>query len=345
MMKLSDYKFELPYGQYPQRPEHEPHLLWVTGKGDIAQVHTSDIAYVLRGGCMVSNDATAKSIHLWGIKANTGAVVEVLLLRCVNRKDFLWEVFISPAKQVKQGEQFYLGNDEELMIEVVESITSRSRIIRFLGYDDINELQNKIAEQSTLGRSRLATFSAANDHLEVTELTQDITRFVAMSDVEFALDKLFRKQLTLEDVTQPSITYHTGIGSYRAVETQDLSRHQVDIEGYEIGISAEELINCAIAARKPLCAAGVEVLRAIESSISIGFVRATKDGRATEFFYPPKQIKVTTHLLTNLHLPQSPQLITACAFAGHERVMKAHRNAVEQGYSFGPYGDLLFIAR
>ena len=344
-MKLSDYKFELPYGQYPQRPEHEPRILGVTNEGELAHIAASDVAYVLRGGCMVSNDAAAKSIHLWGIKANTGAVVEVLLLRCVNRKDFLWEVFISPAKQVKQGEQFYLGDDEELMIEVVESITSRSRIIRFLGYDDISELHNKIAEQSTLGRSRLATFSAANDHLEVTELTQDITRFVAMSDTEFALDKLFRKQLELEDVTQPSITYHTGIGSYRAVETQDLSRHQVDVEEYEISLFAEKIINNAIGVWRPLCAAGVEVLRALESSVSLGMLKATDQGRSTEFFYPPKNIKITTHLLTNLHLPQSPQLMTACAFAGHERVMKAHRNAVEQGYSFGPYGDLLFIER
>lgn len=348
-MKLSQFKFKLPEALIAQTPSihrDECRLMVVHRKtGEIEHKEFKDvIQYFDDGDVMVFNDTKVFPARLYGNKEKTGARIEVFLLRELNPEHKLWDVLVEPARKIRIGNKLYFGEDESMVAEVIDNTTSRGRTLRFL-YDGPHE-EFKGALYA-LGQTPLPEYIKREANEEDAEAYQTIFAknegaVVAPSaGIHFSRELL--KRLEIKGVEQGSLTVHCGLGAFREIDVEDLTKHRMDSEDMSVTEGLVEMVNHAKDNGKQVCAVGTSTLRGIASAVSMGGHMKTYTGWTNKFIFPPYDFTVSTALITGFHMPYSTMLMMVCAFGGYELIMKAYDVAVKEGYKFGAYGDAMLI--
>ena len=348
-MKLSQFKFKLPQdliAQYPVAERDQSRLMVIhRASGEIEHRILKDIIdYFDDGDIFVFNDTKVFPARLFGNKEKTGACIEVFLLRELNAENKLWDVLVEPARKIRIGNKLYFGDDESMVAEVIDNTTSRGRTLRFL-YDGPHEEFKKAL--FALGQTPLPAYINREPEPSDAERYQTIYAskegavVAPAAGLHFSRELL--KRLEIKGIYQAFLTLHSGLGNFREIDVEDLTKHRMDSEQMEVTQSLVDMVNGVKDANHRVCAIGTSVLRAIASAVSMSAHMKTYTGWTNKFIFPPYDFTVTDALLTNFHLPYSTMLMMATAFGGYELVMKAYNEAVKERYRFGAYGDAMLI--
>ncbi|SMD32946.1 S-adenosylmethionine--tRNA ribosyltransferase-isomerase [Reichenbachiella faecimaris] len=347
-MKLSEFKFDLPPGLlalYPTENRDESRLMVVhKDTGEIEhKVFTDLISYLDEGDSVILNDTKVFPARLYGNKEKTGAKIEVFLLRELNKELHLWDVLVDPARKIRVGNKLYFG-EGDLVAEVIDNTTSRGRTIRFL-FDGTDEEFYKSIDE--LGETPLPKEIARKTEPEDRERFQTIyaenVGAVAAPTAGIHFTRQMLKRLELKGVDTRAITLHLGLGTFRPVDVEDLTKHKMDSENYIVSEETATLVNKVLDEKKKVCAIGTTVLRALESSVSASDRLKANEGWTDKFIFPPYDFKIVKSLVTNFHLPESTLLMNAAAFGGFDLIMEAYQVAIKEKYRFFSYGDAMLI--
>src|SRR5690554_1621641 len=347
-MKLSEFKFDLPSGLialHPAENRDESRLMVIHREdGKIEHKHFKDVIdYFEEGDVLVNNDTKVFPARLYGNKEKTGAKIEVFLLRELNREMHLWDVLVDPARKIRVGNKLYFG-DGDLVAEVIDNTTSRGRTIRFL-YDGPDDEFYKAID--TLGETPLPKQIKRKAEAEDRERFQTIYAknigAVAAPSAGLHFTKQIMKRLEIKGVDIASITLHIGLGTFRPVDVEDLTKHKMDSENFMVSQSTTDLVNNALDNKKRVCAVGTTSMRSLESSVSAGGRLKPNQGWTDKFIFPPYEFKICNAMITNFHLPESTLLMMACAFGGYDLIRHAYEVAKEEKYKFFSYGDAMLI--
>lgn len=348
-MKLSQFKFKLPEALIAQTPavhRDECRLMVIHRKtGEIEHKEFKDvIQYFDDGDVMVFNDTKVFPARLYGNKEKTGARIEVFLLRELNPEHKLWDVLVEPARKIRIGNKLYFGEDESMVAEVIDNTTSRGRTLRFL-YDGPHE-EFKGALYA-LGQTPLPEYIKREPDEEDAVAYQTIFAknegAVVAPSAGMHFSRELMKRLEIKGVEQGFLTVHCGLGAFREIDVEDLTKHRMDSEDMSVTENLVEMVNHAKDNGRQVCAVGTSTLRGIASAVSMGGHMKTYTGWTNKFIFPPYDFTVSTALITGFHMPYSTMLMMVCAFGGYELVMKAYDIAVKEGYKFGAYGDAMLI--
>lgn len=348
-MKLSQFKFNLPdelVAQDPPRERDECRMMVLNRKdGSIEHKVFKDILnYYGEGDVMVFNDTQVFPALLYGNKEKTGARIEVFLLRELNAENKLWDVLVEPARKIRIGNKLYFGEDGTMVAEVIDNTTSRGRTLRFL-YDGPHDEFKK--ELFALGHTPLPGYITRPPREEDVEAYQTLYArregAVVAPGVGLHFSRELLKRLEIRGVEQAFITLHSGLGTFREIDVEDLTKHRMDSEQMNASPELVATVNKAKDADKQVCAVGTSVLRGIASAVSMGGHMKVYDGWTNKFIFPPYDFTVTTSLLTDFHLPYSTMLMMVSAFGSYDLVMEAYQEAVKEKYHFGCYGDAMLI--
>ncbi len=348
-MKLSQFKFRLPeelIAQYPAERRDESRMMVLHRKtGEIEHRVFKDILeYFNEGDVMVFNDTKVFPARLYGNKEKTGARIEVFLLRELNEENKLWDVLVEPARKIRIGNKLYFGEDESMVAEVIDNTTSRGRTLRFL-YDGSHDEFKKALY--ALGQTPLPEYIKREPEEEDAERYQCIFArregavVTPAAGTHFSRELL--KRLEIKGVEQGFITVHSGLGNFREIDVEDLTKHRMDSEEMEASPELVDLVNQAKDNERQICAVGTSVLRGMAGAVSMGGHMKTFSGWTNKFIFPPYNFTVATSLVSNFHLPYSTMLMMVCAFGGYDLVMHAYEVAIAEGYRFGAYGDAMLI--
>jgi S-adenosylmethionine:tRNA ribosyltransferase-isomerase len=348
-MKLSDFKFEVPkklISLYPSENRDESRLMVVhraTGKIE-HKVFKDVIEYFTEGDVFVTNNTKVFPARLYGNKEKTGAKIEVFLLRELNQELRLWDVLVDPARKIRVGNKLYFG-DSDLVAEVIDNTTSRGRTIRFL-FDGTDEEFYKTID--TLGETPiLKEFIEreveASDRDRYQTIYAEHVGAVAAPTAGLHFTKHLLKRLEIKGISVSPITLHIGLGTFRQVDVEDLTKHKMDSENYDIPQQTVDLVNKALDRKKLVVSVGTTALKTIESSVTANGRLKASSGWTDRFIIPPYEFKIANSLITNFHLPESTLLMTTSAFGGYDLIMKAYQEAIKEKYKFFSYGDAMLI--
>lgn len=348
-MKLSQFKYKLPeelIAQYPSAERGDSKLMVVHRKsGEIEHLAFRDVLrFFDEGDVMVFNDTKVFPARLFGNKEKTGARIEVFLLRELNTEHKLWDVLVEPARKIRIGNKLYFGDDESMVAEVIDNTTSRGRTLRFL-YDGSHEEFK--ANLFKLGSTPLPEYIKREP--EEVDVDRYQTIFaknegaVVAPSAGIHFSREIMKRLEIKGVEQGFLTVHSGLGAFREIDVEDLTKHRMDSEEMSVSQELVDMVNHAKDCGKQVCAVGTSTLRGIASAVSMGGHMKTYTGWTNKFIFPPYDFTVSTALVTGFHLPYSTMLMMVCAFGGYQLIMKAYQEAMEQGYKFGAYGDAMLI--
>jgi len=350
--KLSQFKFDLPeslLAQYPSKNRDESRLMVIhreTGKIE-HRVFKDLIEYFDEKDVMIFNNTKVFPARLYGRKEKTGASIEVFLLRELNNEARLWDVLVDPARKIRVGNKLYFSDKEDndvLIAEVVDNTTSRGRTIRFL-YDGTDEEFQE--ELNFLGNTPLPKY--INRDAEALDKERYQTIFakelgaVAAPTAGLHFSRELMKRLEIKGIDFANITLHIGLGTFRSIDVEDLSKHKMDAEYFKIPPNAVDAVNQGISTKNKICAVGTTSMRSIESAVSAEGVLKAAEGWTNKFIYPPYEFSIANSMITNFHLPKSSLLIMVCAFGGYDLIMEAYKQAVKEKYRFFSYGDAMLI--
>jgi S-adenosylmethionine:tRNA ribosyltransferase-isomerase len=348
-MKLSQFKYNLPkdlIAKFPTKNRDESRLMIVnreTGKLE-HKVFKDIVDYVEDQDVMVFNNTKVFPARLYGNKEKTGAKIEVFLLRELNREQRLWDVLVDPARKIRIGNKLYFGEDDTLVAEVIDNTTSRGRTLRFLFDGSYEDFKNTLYD---LGQTPLPKFINRDVLPEDRERYQTIYAkhegAVAAPTAGMHFSRELLKRLEIKGVNFAEITLHVGLGNFRSVDVEDLTKHKMDSEQIQITNEAVKKVNEAKDKKKNIVAVGTTVLRTLESSVSTTGHLKPFEGWTNKFIFPPYEVQVPTMMVSNFHLPYSTLLMMVCAFGGYDVVMNAYKEAVKEKYRFGTYGDAMLI--
>jgi S-adenosylmethionine:tRNA ribosyltransferase-isomerase len=348
-MKLSTFKFKLPQeiiAQHPINHRDESRLMVVHRKtGEIEHKVFKDILqYFGDKDVFIFNDTLVFPARMYGNKEKTGAKIEVFLLRELNPELRLWDVQVDPARKIRIGNKLYFGPDDSMVAEVIDNTTSRGRTLRFLFDGPHHEFKQALF---ALGEMPVPTYVTRPIGDEDTERYQTIYArnegAVIAPSAGFHFSRELLKRLEIKGCDLAYITVHSGMGNLREIDVEDLTKHKMDSEPVIITEQAVAQVNAAKDLNKNICAVGISVLRALETTTTTAGYLTELDGWTNKFVCPPYDFSVATHLVTGFHMPLSPTLIQAVAFGGYDVMMKAYRAAVADKYQFGVYGDAMLI--
>ena len=348
-MKLSQFNFDLPQERIAKEPTRwrDECKLMVLHKdsGEIAHRLFKDILdYFHKGDRFVFNDTKVFPAKLFGKKEKTGADIMVFLLRELNKEQRLWDVIVEPARKIRIGNKLYFGEDESMVAEVIDNTTSRGRTLRFLFDGPYEEFKQSLF---ALGRTPVPewvkeeTDESDAENFQTIYASKEGAVSAPAAGLHFSRELLNR--MILNDVEKSFITVHMGIGHFRSVDVEDLSKHRVDSEHMIISQQASDEINGTKRAGGKICAVGVTVLRALETYVTTNREIRPNDTWTNKFIFPPYEFSIADAFVSNFHLPGSTMLMMEAAFGGFDKVMHAYEVALEQDYRFGPYGDALLI--
>lgn len=348
-MKLSQFTFNLPkelLAEYPAKNRDEARMMVVDRKtGKIKHELFKDILkYFGDGDCMILNDTKVFPARLYGNKEKTGAKIEVFLLRELNRESRLWDVLVDPARKIRIGNKLYFGEDDSLVAEVIDNTTSRGRTLRFLFDGPYEEFKATI---EALGQTPLPKYIKRKPEESDVERYQTVYAqhegAVAAPTAGLHFSRELLKRLELKGVNFANVTLHVGLGTFRPVEVEDLTKHKMDSEQVIITEEATRIVNAAKDKKKKVCAIGTTSMRAIESSVSTNGHLKPYDGWTNKFIFPPYDFSVANCMVTNFHMPESTLLMMVSAFAGYDLLMEAYKIAIKEKYRFFTYGDAMLI--
>lgn len=348
-MKLSEFRFDLPKQLIAQKPTYnrdESKLMVVNREtGDIEHKQFTDLLdYFDEGDTFVMNDTKVFPARLFGSKEKTGARIEVFLLRELNREHRLWDVLVDPARKIRVGNKLFFGNTD-LVAEVVDNTTSRGRTIRFLfdgPQEEFVRLVDEIGE-TPVPTQHITREVTADDRERYQTIFAEHTGAVAVPAAGLHFTKQLVKRLQLKGVNMTPITLHIGLGTFRSIEVEDLTKHKPESENFTVSEEACRLVNQSLDDKKRVCAVGISVLKATESSISANNRMKPNGGWTDKFIFPPYEVKLANSLITNFHLPESILLMGTSAFCGYQLTMKAYKEAIKKKYRFFAYGDAMLV--
>jgi S-adenosylmethionine:tRNA ribosyltransferase-isomerase len=348
-MKLSRFKYKLPeelIALHPadNRDESRLMVLHRDTKEIEHKVFKDIIDYFDDKDVMVFNNTKVFPARLYGNKEKTGAEIEVFLLRELNKEQRLWDVLVDPARKIRIGNKLYFGDDDLLVAEVIDNTTSRGRTLRFLFDGPYEEFKQTLFG---LGETPLPKFINRDVVPEDKDRYQTIYAkhegAVAAPTAGMHFSRQLMKRLEIKGVDFSEVTLHVGLGNFRTVDVEDLTKHKMDSEQIFITEEAADIINHGKDLKKRICAVGTTVMRTLESSVStFGHVKPF-EGWTNKFIFPPYEFSVANAMITNLHLPYSTLLMMGAAFGGYDFVMDAYKLAVKEKYRFGTYGDAILI--
>lgn len=348
-MKLSQFKFQLPeklIAQYPTDNRDESRLMVINReKGTIEHKMFKDVlGYFDEGDVMILNNTRVFPARLYGNKEKTGATIEVFLLRELNRDSLLWDVLVDPARKIRIGNKLYFGENDELVAEVIDNTTSRGRTLRFLFDGTHEEFKQTVYK---LGETPLPRYIDRPVEESDEERFQTIYAkhegAVAVPTAGLHFSRQLLKRLELKGVEFSEVTLHVGLGTFRPVEVEDLTKHKMDSEQAIITDEAAKAVNRAKDNGKKVCAVGTTAMRCVESSVSTLDRLNSFDGWTNKFIFPPYEFKIADCMITNFHTPESTLLMMAAAFGGYDLIMEAYQTAIKEGYRFYAYGDAMLI--
>ncbi len=348
-MKLSDFSFHLPeelIAEYPSDNRDEARLMVLhRDSGKIEHRLFKDITeYFTEGDVMIMNNTRVFPARMYGNKEKTGAKIEVFLLRELNRESLLWDVLVDPARKIRIGNKLYFGDDDSLVAEVIDNTTSRGRTLRFLFDGPYEEFKAKITE---LGETPLPKYIKRAVEPEDEDRYQTIFAkeegAVAAPTAGLHFSRELLKRLELQGVNFAEVTLHVGLGTFRSVEVEDLTKHKMDSEQVIISEKCADIVNEAKINKRRVCAIGTTSMRSIETSVSTDGLLKPYDGWTNKFIFPPYDFSIADCMVTNFHTPLSTLLMMISAFCGHDLMMEGYKQAVENKYRFYSYGDAMLI--
>jgi len=348
-MKLSQYKFDLPsdlVAKFPAKNRDESRLMVLDRKTKKIEHKTFKdiIDYFDDQDVMIFNDTKVFPARLYGNKEKTGAEIEVFLLRELNREQRLWDVLVDPARKIRIGNKLYFGEDDLLVAEVIDNTTSRGRTLRFLYDGEYDDFKKTLFE---LGETPLPKFIERKVEPEDKERYQTVYAkhegAVAAPTAGMHFSRELLKRLEIKGIDFAYITLHVGLGNFRSVDVEDLTKHKMDSERINISDDAVQFVNAAKEKKRNVCAVGTTVMRTLESSVSTDGYLKEFDGWTNKFIFPPYEFSVSNRMISNFHLPYSTLLMMVSAFAGYNFLMDSYKTAIKMGYKFGTYGDAMLI--
>jgi len=348
-MKLSKFKYKLPDDRialHPADNRDESKLMVLDReKGTIEhRVFKDVLGYFEDKDVLVFNDTKVFPARLYGNKEKTGAEIEVFLLRELNREQRLWDVLVDPARKIRIGNKLYFGEDDLLVAEVIDNTTSRGRTLRFLFDGSYDEFKKTLY---SLGETPLPKFINRPVQPEDKDRYQTIFArnegAVAAPTAGLHFSRELMKRFEIAGVNFAYVTLHVGLGNFRSVDVEDLTKHKMDSEQIWVSEEACRLVNQAKDERKNVCAVGTTVMRTLESTVSTQGYLKPFEGWTNKFIFPPYEFSVANRMITNFHLPLSTLLMMASAFAGYDFLMEAYKIALKKDYRFGTYGDAMLI--
>ncbi|MDR2815519.1 MAG: tRNA preQ1(34) S-adenosylmethionine ribosyltransferase-isomerase QueA [Proteiniphilum sp.] len=348
-MKLSQFKFNLPeelIAKHPATHRDEARLLVVHKKSEQLEHKTFKevLDYFNKGDFFIFNNTKVFPAKLFGNKEKTGAKIEVFLLRELNSDQHLWDVLVNPARKIRIGNKLYFGENEELVAEVIDNTTSRGRTLRFLYDGPYDEFKNQLF---AIGETPIPEYLERNVEPEDAERYQNIFAqhegAVVAPAAGLHFSRELMKRMEIRDIDFGYLTLHNGLGAYRMIDVEDLTKHKMESEQMIIMEELCKRVNKAKDEEKNICAVGTSVLRAVETTVSTDGHLKPRDGWTNKFIFPPYEFTLTNSLVTNFHLPYSILLMMACAFGGYEKIKNAYEEAIKEKYAFGAYGDAMLI--
>ena len=344
-MKLSDFKYPLPrnlIAKYPAKPRDASRLMVLNRPDEsITEMKFHDITnYFTKGDCLIINETKVFSARLFGKKEKTNAKIEVFLLRELNQEDNIWDVIVDPARKVRIGNKIYF-DDGKIWCEVIDNTTSRGRTVRFNYKADLFKIIERI------GYTPLPYYIKRESEESDKESYQTVYAknigSVAAPTAGLHFTKRLLSSLERNGVWVAPVTLHRGLGSFRPVEVEDLSKHKMDSEYFEIPQSTVDIVNRTIDNRGHVFVCGTSTVRAVESCVTTtGHLKANR-GWTDKFIFPPYDFKIVDRLITNFHMPESTLLMLTCAFAERDFVMKAYKKAIKERWRFYSYGDAMLV--
>lgn len=347
-MKLSEFKFELPsnlIALHPTENRDDSRLMVVhKDSGEIEHKTFKDVVdYFNEDDVFVTNDTKVFPARLYGNKEKTGAKIEVFLLRELNVEMKLWDVLVDPARKIRVGNKLYFG-DGELVAEVIDNTTSRGRTIRFLFDGDRDQFYKMV---DALGETPLPKEIKRPAESEDRERFQTIyaknVGAVAAPTAGMHFTPQLLKRMELIGIDVAPITLHVGLGTFRSVDVEDLTKHKMDSENYWVEKPTADRVNRALEEKTKICAVGTTSMKTLESSVSANGLLKENTGWTDKFIFPPYEFKICDALITNFHLPESTLLMMASAFGGYELIQEAYQLAIKEKYRFFSYGDAMLI--
>ena len=347
--KLSQFNFDLPEELLAERPAYnrDESRLMVVNKntGEIEHRQFKDLVdYFDEGDVMIFNDTKVFPARMYGNKEKTGARIEVFLLRELNKENLLWDVLVDPARKIRIGNKLYFGEDDSLVAEVIDNTTSRGRTLRFLYDGSYEEFREKLKE---LGETPLPKYIKREPDAEDEERYQTIYAktegAVAAPTAGLHFSRELMKRLEIKGLEFANLTLHIGLGTFRPVEVEDLSKHKMDSEEVIISEETTNTINTGIKEKRRVCAVGTTSMRAIETSVTTQGLMTPFIGWTNKFIYPPYDFNIANCMITNFHTPKSTLLMMVSAFGGHDLIMNAYEVAIKEKYNFFTYGDAMLI--
>ncbi len=348
-MKLSQFKFKLPEEKialHPANHRDESRLMVVHKKsGQIEHKTFKDVLdYFDDKDVFIFNDTKVFPARLYGNKEKTGARIEVFLLRELNEELRLWDVLVDPARKIRIGNKLYFGEDDSMVAEVIDNTTSRGRTLRFLYDGPHDEFKRALY---ALGEPPLPHFIRREVEESDAERFQTIFAknegAVTAPTAGLHFSRELMKRMEIRGIDFAYITLHAGLGNFREIDVEDLTKHKMDSEQMFVNAEATRKVNEAKDGGHNVCAVGTTVMRAIETAVGTDGHLKEFDGWTNKFIFPPYDFSVANSMISNFHLPLSTLLMLVAAYGGYDLIMDAYEVALKEGYSFGTYGDAMLI--
>ncbi len=348
-MKLSQFRFDLPLNliaQYPSKKREDARMMVVHRKtGVIENRHFRDIQeYFDDKDVFVVNNTKVFPARMYGRKEKTGAKIEVFLLRELNKQNRLWDVIVDPARKIRVGNKLYFGDTDELVAEVIDNTTSRGRTIRFLfdgPEEDFKAVLNSLGETPLPKYIKRKPDEEDRIRYQTVYAKHEGAVAAPTAGLHFSIELI--KKLEIKGIRFAEVTLHTGLGTFRPIEVEDLSKHKMDAEFYRIEDQACKIVNKAKTEGHRICSVGTTTMRALETSFTADKLLKPSEGWTNIFIHPPYNFSISDALITNLHLPKTSLLIMTCAFAGYDLTMEAYKKAIKDKYRFFSYGDAMLV--
>ncbi|MDC0100216.1 MAG: tRNA preQ1(34) S-adenosylmethionine ribosyltransferase-isomerase QueA [Crocinitomicaceae bacterium] len=348
-MKLSQFNFDLPeelIAEYPSENRDDSRMMVIhrdTGKFE-HKLFKDVINYIDEGDVMIMNNTKVFPARMYGNKEKTGAKIEVFLLRELNRESLLWDVLVDPARKIRIGNKLYFGEDDSLVAEVIDNTTSRGRTLRFLfdgPYEEFKKAITKLGETPLPKYIKREVEKTDEDRYQTIYAKEEGAVAAPTAGLHFSRQLL--KRLELKGVEFAEVTLHIGLGTFRPVEVEDLTKHKMDSEQAYVTQECADIVNKAKITKQKIIAVGTTSMRTIESSVSTDGMLKPYDGWTNKFIFPPYDFSIADILITNFHTPLSTLLMMISAFCGHDLMMKAYQEAIKEKYRFYSYGDAMMI--
>ena len=348
-MKLSKFKFNLPQeliALYPAPHRDESRLMVVhrdTGKFE-HRCFKEMLDYFGKGDVFIFNNTRIFPARLYGNKEKTGARIEVFLLRELNEDLRLWDVLVDPARKIRIGNKLYFGEDDSMVAEVIDNTTSRGRTLRFLydgNHDDFKKALYALGETPLPKYINRPVEPEDADRYQNIFATEEGAVVTPAAGLHFSRELM--KRLEIKDCKFAYLTLHSGLGNYREIDVEDLTKHKMDSEQMFVNADAVKTVNQAKDEGHQVCVVGTSVMRAVETAVGTDARLKEFEGWTNKFIFPPYNFSLATSMITNFHMPLSTLLMMTASFGGYELIMEAYEEALKEKYHFGAYGDAILI--